>query len=485
MTEKRKLKLLERSSLGDSGASMTLGDFYFDEFQIQFFSENAKKSEWKASLAQAKNYYKLSIKQGNGEGYKGLADCYCSVGDLNRCFYYFKPYLACSKKDDDDLFTPFINLTATHRPVRRVITEKGLSYFFDCLKTVLKRHRDCTTTKYCFKFFVMGAFEPAILNEIFKLFLSDKEEWNQLSSVIGRYYLEQGKEEEGLQWLVVGNNHCDAASAEALGDFYSGVFNKRKTNYDLAVSYYERAVSFGSNPAVISLADSLIKLDKNLYRERIVTLLDGAEREGMNDATFVRLGEGYNKIGEDQTANSIYKEGYENGLLGCGLHYAMNLRDGVGVETNIEEAINVFEDLATTGSNRSNSTKILGEVYQEFSKIYCSGQYDRKNDKKARALLKEGAELGNPFCMFHYAKYLMMKDKTEEALTWKKKALNCGYNPDDTDEQTNMLSTQQQDSVLPFLKSCKANKESFWLSLINTIENSTPSKRAWMRSKTK
>ena len=455
MTEKRKLKLLERSSLGDSGASMKLGDFYFDEFQIQFFSENAKKSEWKASLTQAKNYYKLSIKQGNGEGYRGLADCYCSVGDLDRCFYYFKPYLACNKKDDDDLFTPFINLASTHRPIRRVITEKGLSDFFTCLKTVLKRHRDCTTTKYCFKLFVMGALEPASLNEIFDLFLSDKEEWNQLSSVIGRYYLEQGNEEEGLQWLAVGDKHHDAASAETLGDFYSGVFNKRKTNYDLAVFYYERAVSLGSNPAAISLADSLIKLDKNLYREKIVTLLDGTERKDMNDATLVRLGEGYNKIGEGQTANFIYKEGYENGLLECGLHFATNLRDGVGIESNIEDAMNVFEELVALGSNRSSSTKMLGEIYREFSKIYCSDQYDRKNDKKARALLKEGAELENPFCMFHYAEYLMMEDKTEEALTWKKKAINCGYNPDDIDEQTNVLSAQRQnseDSVLSLFK---------------------------------
>ena len=54
--------------------------------------------------------------------------------------------------------------------------------------------------------------------------------------------LEQGNEEEGLQWLVVGDKHHDAASAETLGDFYSGVFNKRKTNYDSVVFYYERAV---------------------------------------------------------------------------------------------------------------------------------------------------------------------------------------------------------------------------------------------------
>ena len=102
---KRKLKLLERSSLGDSDASIKLGDFYFDEFQIQFFSENAKKSEWKASLTQAKSYYKLSIKQGSGEDYRGLVHCYSPMGDLDRCFYCFKHYLTYSKKEDKYLFS--------------------------------------------------------------------------------------------------------------------------------------------------------------------------------------------------------------------------------------------------------------------------------------------------------------------------------------------------------------------------------------------
>lgn len=444
MTEKRKLKLLEQSSLGDSNASVKLGDFYYHEFQTQFYDGTANKSEWKASLTQAKGYYKLSIKQGNGEGYRGLFRCCSSMGDLDRCFYYFKRYLTYSKKEDKYLFLPFANLTSKSYPVKRVISKEGFSYFFACLKTVLKRHRDCTLTKFFFKLLFIDGTDS--LGEIFDFFLTDKEEWYQLSSVIGRYYLEQGNEEEGLQWLAVGDKHCDTDSIKILGDFYSGVFNKCNTNYDLAAFYYERAVSLGSDTAAISLADSLIKLDKNLYREKIVTLLDGVGGKPMDDATWVRLGAGYSKIGENETAISIYKEGYEKGFLGCGLQFAMNLRDGVGVETNVEDAINVFEDLVAAGLHGPDEIKVLGEIYQEFSKIYCSGQYDRKNDKKARALLKEGAELENPFCMFHYAEYLMTEDKTEEALTWKKKAINCGYNPDDTDEQTNVLSTQRQNS---------------------------------------
>lgn len=449
-------KLLEASSLGDASASLKIANicaynagWQIDEDGVYLPDSQNKRPndvsrEWEL---EAIKYFEEAQKQGSRQAFESLHYYYLERNQINNAMLSFLRYV--EKNDDQDsLFAelPWVCLTGRFT----TLGERALSYYTKGLEIILGRHKKGNELD-CIRIGFNSTLKALSLKDartFLAVFFSEKEKWYKLSACIGRFYLENSLDEEGVKWLLVGNKHNISEADEILGDYYSGKFSPDKKNFNLATFYYQKANSLGNVSATISYIELLAKIDKNFYANAISSLLNELEsnisKRPFYQSYFrdrISLASVCLDIGRTEDAFKIYKKGYKTGDYLSALNYACCLRDRVGTAQNVEEAINVFEELSEQNrflplslSSTSKEAKFVdfeGRYYREFSRIYRTNDYSHFNTKKALQLLKKGAIHSDPDleCMYYYGDLLIFSGDKEEGVKWKAKALEQGYEP--------------------------------------------------------
>ena len=391
--KKNDIKLLkEKSQNGDFDASYELATYY-DNLALL---NNMDKNKQENLLNKALSFCIKSLQQGNKKANFNLSILYSELGDTSSSLKHLYDYLNdFSNNDDIALFAPLTRL-------EKGITFKGtfsydeMKLYLSCANIILKRNEEGKISNF-FSFFLKSLTKKNV-ETIYHDFIESFNNY-KFESSFGKYYLLLSDYKNALKHLEIGQLNNSALCCEYLGDYYCGYYDKFVTNYELAIYYYQKEIKLKRNIGKIYLANALIKKDRYLYENEIVELYKKSFKIDSNSYTYI--GDYYMLLQKYQLATHYYYTGHLKGNKNSSINYARNLRDGIGCNQDIEEAINIFENIIKVIDDESPSQRNeYNNIYAFLSEIYIDNKYARKNGLKAFNYSNIGNSLDNIECTY-------------------------------------------------------------------------------------
>lgn len=223
----------------------------------------------------------------------------------------------------------------------------------------------------------------------------------------------------------------------------------------------EKAADFGILPAQLLLGDALRKSDPaSALRWQLAAAGAGNPQAMVQAAQMIAAGEG--RSADPAEAAVWFVKAAEAGDADGSYHAAVCYLTARGVEKNPAKAVELLQKAAGTGNpkamnllgdlNRRGIPGVLSpdvnEAFRLFSKaqslgvldaqgnlgvLYLRGEGVTADPVKAAGLFLEGAQKGNPFCMYLYAACLEdgigLPASAEEAKKWYIQSAQAGHKP--------------------------------------------------------
>lgn len=234
---------------------------------------------------------------------------------------------------------------------------------------------------------------------------------------IGFLYLDdedvESDKAKAFYFFKIGAENGDEDAMNQLAQlYYDGVDNVTESNYELALSWWERAVAAGSDDAMVSLADILLK-EADTYDRGIALLRQAVDLD--NDDAMVTLAQEYLEAPDFLEDDSKYinpkkaiglleracqaDNGMAHDVLGdCYLN-------GNGVKENDRKAVGLYQKAADLGYSRA---------YVDLALCYSNGDGVPQDEKHAFKLMQQAVEMDEDDAFYHLGMFYKFGTGTKE-----------------------------------------------------------------------
>ena len=332
--------------------------------------------------------------------------------------------------------------------------EKSIETIINFILSVYKSNDKIVFAKYLCLF--LSCFKDKCKQEyIINTYCSEKEKMVRLSSEIALYYLSYNKYDTALEWLQFGSDNQINDCNELLGDYYNNFYDNAVFDLEKSIYYYKKYIENKTSKVNIKLVDLLIKQDAHANKNDIVKcLIDYIDHFG--EEGYVRLGKYYLYINDNNSAFRTFLEGANKDNLNSIYECAKCYRDGIGVEQDIEKAINLFskiyEDDDFDFLMVTNDQELDNTFYSEYASIYYNDKYNRKNNEKLIRILKSGINVNDTASKYMYGRFL--KDEQNDIVNGERyiqDALDSGFNLDEFEKNNNNDTCIWQNKYIQYI----------------------------------